>query len=258
MPPTPTPPRVNSGLSTFVHVLESVMQLMKAQLSNDYLAGLIIFGGASALRDWFDAARVRAVAWIYRSLFTEVLLGAAEAKELTEFLRAQPEMAQSSKLHLTTRSDADADSPAEGGGRIYEYEPELSESLRLTYVSPVTGRRRWVWVHNKVDYQYQANADPEVTTTMTVLGRDKRPIQEILDRGRELVRARRRKYLQVITTYNYTKDNYGLGWSNGYATDKKQPGRSIHSVIPFYTEIKLVHRDCSRTLDVDQLFPQAI
>ena len=64
MPPTPTPPRVNSGLSTFVHVLESVMQLMKAQLSNDYLAGLIIFGGASALRDWFDAARVRAVAWL--------------------------------------------------------------------------------------------------------------------------------------------------------------------------------------------------
>ena len=29
----------------------------------------------------------------------------------------------------------------------------------------------------------------------------------------------------------YKKDDYGLGWNHGYETDKKQPGRSIKSVI---------------------------
>ena len=70
-----------------------------------------------------------------------------------------------------------------------------------------------------------------VSTTVTILGRNKVIVEEMIDMGRELLAQKRKKFLQVITTYNYKKDNYGLGWNHGYETDKKQPGRSIKSVI---------------------------
>ena len=71
----------------------------------------------------------------------------------------------------------------------------------------------------------------DAAATITVLGRDKSVIKELLMEGRRLKRDKLQKYLHVITVYNFKQDNYGLGWNHGRDTDKKPPGRSIDSVI---------------------------
>ena len=198
------------------------------QLGNEYLAGMVVWGMMGSLGDALKKIYDQVHAWVLSQIFTNVRLGEQETKELMEYLKQHPLVPNSSMLNMKTHSNVESEV---SGSRIYEYEPELNTAIRFYHESPTTGLGCWIWVANYSYAESSTQPDPVVSTTVTVLGRDKSPVEEMIDLGREMLRNKRRKFLQVITTYNYTQDNYGLGWNHGYKTDKKQPGRSIKSVI---------------------------
>ena len=205
-----------------------LLRAFVGQLGNEYLAGMVVWGMMGSFGEILKKMYDQIHTFVLAQIFTNVRLGEQETKELMEYLRQHPSVPNSSMLTMKTHSDAKSDV---SGSRIYEYEPELNTAIRFYHLSPSTGRGDWIWVAN---YSYaESNTQPEVqvSTTVTILGKDKRPVEEMIDLGREMLRNKRRKFLQVITTYNYTQDNYGLGWNHGYKDDKKQPGRSIKSVI---------------------------
>ena len=209
-------------------LLSFLARSLRSQLSNEYLVGMVLMAGVTPL----TAAAARVAAELKSALlqlvFTNVRLGEQETKELMEYLRQHPSVPNGSMLTMCTHSDIESDV---SGSRVYEYEPELNTAIRFYHRSAKTGTGHWIWVANYTYSESTAQPDPVVSTTVTVFGRDKGPVEEMIDAGREMLRTKRRKFLQVITTYNYTQDNYGLGWNHGYKTDKQQPGRSIKSVI---------------------------
>ena len=206
-----------------------ILQTIINQSGNDYLIGMVVWGGighvAEYITEWIDYIR----AYVVSKFFTSIRLGEQETKELMEYLRNHPDVPNSSMLTLCTYSDLESDV---SGSRVYAYEPELTTSIRFYHQSAKPGYYgSWVWVANYTYSESSTQSEPMVSTTVTILGRNKVIVEEMIDMGRELLAQKRKKFLQVITTYNYKKDNYGLGWNHGYETDKKQPGRSIKSVI---------------------------
>lgn len=213
-------------ISKFVNTIVSVVL---SQVGNDYLIGIVVWGGighfAEYLKDTIEYIR----AYIFSKIFTSIRLGEQETKELMEYLKNHPDIPNSSMLTLCTSSDLESDI---SGSRVYSYEPELNTSIRFYHKSlKYPGYGSWVWVADYTYAQSSTQSEPMVSTTITIFGRDKYAVEEIIDIGRELLAQKRKKFLQIITVYNYKKDNYGLGWNHGYDTDKKQPGRSIQSVI---------------------------
>lgn len=211
-----------------VRALAAWVVLHRLLFGNDYLLGMALWAVVSQLGDRISQLGSDLHSGALRMITTNIRLGEQETKELMEYLRHHPSASNSAMLSLTTHSDLESDIT---GSRVFEYEPELNTAIRICHKSSKTGRRRWVWIAN---YTYSASAtqpDPVVSTTVTVLGSDKSPVEEMIQQGRELLRNRRRKFLHIVSTYNYKEDNYGLGWNHGYSTDKKPPGRSIHSVI---------------------------
>ena len=135
-----------------------------------------------------------------------------------EYLKNHPDIPNSSMLTLCTSSDLESDV---SGSRVYTYEPELHTSIRFYHKSlKYPGYGSWVWVADYTYAQSAAQNEPMVSTTITIFGRDKYAVEEIIDIGRDLLAQKRKKFLQIITVYNYKKDDYGLGWNHGYDTDK--------------------------------------
>eukprot|EP00946_MAST-07B_sp_MAST-7B-sp1_P000552 g552.t1 len=205
-----------------------LLRALRAQLTNEYLVGMVLMAGVTPLATAAGRAASELKAAVMQLVFTNVRLGEQETKELMEYLRHHSSVTNGSMLTMCTHSDIESDV---SGSRVYEYEPELNTAIRFYHRSPKTGRGHWIWVANYSYSESSTQPDPVVSTTVTVFGKDKSPVEEMIDLGREMLRTKRRKFLQVITTYNYTQDNYGLGWNHGYKTDKQQPGRSIKSVI---------------------------
>jgi SpoVK/Ycf46/Vps4 family AAA+-type ATPase len=210
-------------------VINFVAKTIISQSGNEYLVGMVVWGGighvAEYIKEWLEYLR----AYIVSKLFTSIRLGEQETKELMEYLRNHPDIPNSSMLALSTYSDLESDV---SGSRVYAYEPELNTSIRFYHKSKKAGfYGSWVWVANYTYSESSTQDEPMVSTTVTIFGRNKLVVEEMIDMGREMLAQKRKKFLQVITTYNYKKDNYGLGWNHGYETDKKQPGRSIKSVI---------------------------
>ena len=212
-----------------VSVINFITKTIISQSGNEYLIGMVVWGGighvAEYIKEWLEYLR----AYIVSKLFTSIRLGEQETKELMEYLRNHPDIPNSSMLALSTYSDLESDV---SGSRVYAYEPELNTSIRFYHRSKKEGfYGSWVWVANYTYSESSTQDEPMVSTTVTIFGRNKLVVEEMIDTGREMLAQKRKKFLQVITTYNYKKDNYGLGWNHGYETDKKQPGRSIKSVI---------------------------
>ena len=205
-----------------------IARAVVGQLGNEYLAGMVVWGMMGSFGEVLKKFYDQIHSWVLAQIFTNVRLGEQETKELMEYLRQHPSVPNSSMLTMKTHSNVESDV---SGSRVYEYEPELNTAIRFYHKSPTTGHGSWIWVANYSYAESSTQPDPVVSTTVTILGRQKAPVEEMIDLGREMLRNKRRKFLQVITTYNYTQDNYGLGWNHGYKTDKKQPGRSIKSVI---------------------------
>jgi len=73
-------------------------------------------------------------------------------------------------------------------------------------------------------------SDVSVACAYLFLASGKVFVEEILEAGREIQRRKREKYLSVVQVYDFGKD-YGLGWLHPQESDRKQPGRSIASVV---------------------------
>ena len=227
---------VGYPLRLILKFVNTIIGVILSQVGNDYLIGIAVWGGighvAEYLKDTIEYIR----AYIFSKIFTSIRLGEQETKELMEYLKNHPDIPNSSMLTLCTSSDLESDV---SGSRVYSYEPELHTSIRFYHKSlKYPGYGSWVWVADYTYAQSAAQNEPMVSTTITIFGRDKYAVEEIIDIGRDLLAQKRKKFLQIITVYNYKKDDYGLGWNHGYDTDKKQPGRSIQSVIlPTATQV---------------------
>jgi hypothetical protein len=106
--------------------------------------------------------------------------------------------------------------------------------MRVRFRSVSTGCASYLWLEAKVEPgETDEHTGPSrgKVYSVTVLGRDKSAIKELLMEGRRLKRDRLQKFLHVITVFNYKQQDYGLGWNVGRVEDKKPPGRSIDSVI---------------------------
>lgn len=197
-------------------------------MENQYLAGMLVMAAGPAIAQswWVIVARISRV--LAGMAWTRVTIGKSEAEDLREWLRSQPKLHKGSNLKLCPRSDADSDSSA-SDHRIFDYEPVLETSFRVRFRSTVSGRVCYIWLEMPTAEQDPSRDD--AAATITVMGRDKSVIKELLMEGRRLKRDKLQKFLHVITVYNFKQDNYGLGWNHGRDTDKKPPGRSIDSVI---------------------------
>ena len=110
---------------------------------------------------------------------------------------------------------------------LYEYEPALQSSLVIWFASIQAHFRQPVWF---MLHGHEGNlGEPHLRgMSVSVLGRDVKIVEDILEEGRVIQQQKRGKYLSIITVYNFSK---GLGWYYPRKSDHKQPGRPISSVI---------------------------
>jgi len=207
--------------ATMSRVLRQWTRVFIRFLTNsDYLAGNVAMSATGIARD--AAARLcsLAIAWIVRRLWVTVRLEERDAELVLAWLREQPEVHASSQLALYSQRNA------QGHGRVYEYEPELQVTTRLR--CRIKGRQsQWIWVTRREHGDGERRLPG---ATVCFLGRDKGMLEVILETGREIQRRRREKYLTVVQVYDYGKD-HGLNWLHPQEKDRKQPGRSISSVV---------------------------
>ena len=168
-----------------------IVRAFMGQLGNEYLAGMVVWGMMGEMGGAVKQLYDKVYSWVLAQIFTNVRLGEQETKELMEYLRHHPDASTSSMLTMKTHSDVESDV---SGSRVYEYEPELNTAIRFYHVSPTTAAGHWVWVANYSYAESSTQPDPVVSTTITILGRDKRPVEEMIDLGREMLRNKRRKY----------------------------------------------------------------
>ncbi|CAK9027395.1 unnamed protein product [Durusdinium trenchii] len=131
------------------------------------------------------------------------------------WLRERPEVNDTAKLWLYARR-------GEGKSTSYEYEPELSVTSRIRCTR--NGRSQWIWITRD-----DRDSDGK-KATVSFLGRDKALLESILEEGREIQRQKREKFLTVVQVYDFGKE-HGLNWLHPQDKDRKQPGRSISSVV---------------------------
>ena len=210
--------------SAAVVLYRNLLWIVRLFFSNDYLMGMLLYSGAEALREWMSQVWTQASNAISNALFTHIRISAEQRRELMAYLQSQPRVTNGSAM-LSMHTSYSGGSV--GAKRKFVYEPELNSPLRFTH------RGRYVWTAN---YTYAAspeNPEQEISTTLSVFGRSRATIEDLLEEGRRTLRERRKTHLHIIPTYHYKADNYGLGWNAGTeASLKKQPpGRSISSVV---------------------------
>lgn len=192
---------------------------------SDYLNGMIAVSAAGIARDGVAVFLKRLRDWIIRQLWVTVSLSDRDAELLLSWLRERPEAHNSPKLALFSQTSTRGDS------RLYEYEPEIQTSTVLRYVTKKNSRH-WIWITRKDGGEFDEHSERRLRgVQVSFFGRrSKVLLEEILEAGREIQRRKREKYLSVVQVYDFGKD-YGLGWLHPQESDRKQPGRSIASVV---------------------------
>eukprot|EP00929_Paragymnodinium_shiwhaense_P005464 TRINITY_DN10747_c0_g1_i1.p1 TRINITY_DN10747_c0_g1~~TRINITY_DN10747_c0_g1_i1.p1 ORF type:complete len:689 (-),score=177.97 TRINITY_DN10747_c0_g1_i1:334-2400(-) len=186
---------------------------------SDYLAATFAMSTMGVARD--AAARVyqAAVAWVLRRLWVTIRLDEKDAELVLAWLREREEVRSLSQLFLYSRPTSEAQV------RLYEYEPEIQVTTRLR-VAFKGLRSQWIWITRDRDFGERRKLGAHVS----MFGSDTRVLEAILESGREIQRRKREKYLTVVQVYDYGKE-HGLNWLHPEDKDKKQPGRSISSVV---------------------------
>lgn len=196
------------------------MAIVQQLSASDYLAGSLAMSLIAVVRDAFAECWKRVAAWVRRRLWISIHLGEKEAELLLAWLRERPEVHSAPSLTLVSRSTA------HGNRRHCEYEPEVRRSMKIRVTSK-GGTAQWMWITQK-------GSDVEErrprSLTVSFLGRRKAVLEEIINEGREIQRRKREKYLTVVQVYDFGKE-HGLGWLHPQESDRKQPGRSISSVV---------------------------
>jgi len=193
--------------------------------SSDYLNGMVAWSVAGIARDGVAVFLKRLRDWIIRQLWVTVSLSDRDAELLLSWLRERPEVHSSPQLALFSQTST------RGDGRLYEYEPEIQTSTVLRYVTKKNSRH-WIWITRKDGSDFDAQSERRLRgVQVSFFGRGSKVLlEEILEAGREIQRRKREKYLSVVQVYDFGKD-YGLGWLHPQESDRKQPGRSIASVV---------------------------
>jgi len=191
-------------------------------LNSDYLAGTLAMTFMGVVRDCATRFAHIAYLWILRRLWVTVRLEEKDAELVLAWLRERSEVHASAQLALYSQCSVEGEHQ-----RVYEYEPEIQVTTRLRPAAK-SGRRQWIWITRRESADRNDRRLPGVTVSF--FGRNKDLLEDILEAGREVQRRRREKYLQVVQVYDYGKD-HGLNWLHPQDKDRKQPGRSISSVV---------------------------
>lgn len=193
--------------------------------SSDYLGGMLAMSAMGVARDAMAWLIKQFRLWVIRRLWVSISLMERDAELLLAWLRERPEVNNAPQLALFSRG------LARGDGRLYEYEPEIQMSTVLR-VQSKAGTRHWVWITRRESSEFESQSDRRLRgVQISFIGRwTKAVLEEILEAGREIQRRKREKYLTVVQVYDFGKD-YGLGWLHPQESDRKQPGRSIASVV---------------------------
>lgn len=220
--------RCSSGLTmgaALVSLVKHWIQVLVGYLQNsDYLNGMIAVSAAGVARDGVAHILKLLREWVIRQLWVTVSLSERDAELLLAWLRERPEVHSSPQLALFSRGSA------RGDGRLYEYEPEIKSSTVLRYITKANSRH-WIWITRKAAADLENPDRRLLGVQVSFFGRrSKVLLEEILEAGREIQRRKREKYLSVVQVYDFGKD-YGLGWLHPQESDRKQPGRSIASVV---------------------------
>lgn len=190
--------------------------------SSDYLAGMLAMSVMGVARDGAAQFFRFLATWIQRRLWVTVRLEEKDAELVLAWLRERSEVHASSQLALYSQCGGKGQQ-----ARVYEYEPEIQVTTRLRWATK-RGRRQWIWITRKEVIDSRDRRLPGVNVSF--FGKSKELLEDILEVGREVQRRRREKYLTVVQVYDYGKD-HGLNWLHPQDKDRKQPGRSISSVV---------------------------
>lgn len=190
--------------------------------SSDYIAGTLAMSFMGVARDGVGRAFAHAIEWISQRLWVTVRLEEKDAELVLAWLRERPEVDTSAQLALYSQRNTD-----DGKKRVYEYEPEIQVTTRVWCRGNGYGRGRSIWITRRD----RGNGERRLAgASVCFFGRDKSMLEYILEAGREIQRRKREKYLTVVQVYDYGKD-HGLNWLHPQDKDRKQPGRSISSVV---------------------------
>eukprot|EP00927_Polykrikos_kofoidii_P036907 TRINITY_DN31112_c0_g1_i1.p1 TRINITY_DN31112_c0_g1~~TRINITY_DN31112_c0_g1_i1.p1 ORF type:complete len:581 (-),score=91.07 TRINITY_DN31112_c0_g1_i1:38-1744(-) len=210
-------------LSKMIGFLRDWMTLVFRHLgSSDYLAGMVAIGMMGLTKDGLTRLWRLLIQWTKRTLLTTVRLEEKDAELILAWLREREEVHSSSQLALYTHRTS------ETYGHTYEYQPEVQITTRLR-ARTKDGRGQWLWIARRD--RSEGKGEPKLTEVLvSFFGRDKQLLEHLLELGREIQRRKRAKYLSIVQLYDYGKE-FGLGWLHPQDKDRKQPGRSIASVV---------------------------
>ncbi|CAJ1396301.1 unnamed protein product [Effrenium voratum] len=183
--------------------------------ASDYIAGTLAISAMGVCRDFAAQLAQSLCDWLVRRLWVTVRLHEKDADLLLAWLRERPEIHGTSELWLYAKR-------GEGKSTRYEYEPEICYTTRVRCQGKAGGQ--WLWVTR------EARENGEAKAKVSFLGHDKGLLEGILQEGKEIQRRKREKFLTVVQVYDYGKD-HGLNWLHPQDKDRKQPGRSICSVV---------------------------
>eukprot|EP00928_Gymnodinium_smaydae_P039435 TRINITY_DN26940_c0_g1_i1.p1 TRINITY_DN26940_c0_g1~~TRINITY_DN26940_c0_g1_i1.p1 ORF type:complete len:543 (+),score=69.27 TRINITY_DN26940_c0_g1_i1:118-1629(+) len=172
-------------------------------------------------RDAFDKLCKFLFGWLVRRLWVTVRLEEKDAELVLAWLRERPEIHKSTQLTLYSRGGG------HGHSKTYEYEPELQVTTRLR-VGIKGGPSQWIWITRRESAESSDRRMPGATVSF--FGSNKKLLESILESGREIQRRRMEKHLTVVQVYDFGRE-HGLNWLHPQDKDRKQPGRSISSVV---------------------------
>jgi len=196
-----------------------VQTFMRYFANSDYLAGMLAMSAMGVARDGAAQLCLSLFTWAVKFLWVSVRLEEKDAELVLAWLRERPEVHTSTQLTLYSRATVLT-------ARVYEYEPELQTTTRLR--CSVKGHRaQWIWITRRESRESGDRRQP--VATVSFFGRNKKLLEAILESGREIQRRRMEKYLTVVQVYDYKE--HGLNWLHPQDKDRKQPGRSISSVV---------------------------
>jgi len=223
-------------------LLANMIRVLLSQLGNQFLAGsAAVFIGQGLTTMVRHGLKVLHKT-IMDALYTTVRLGEEETSEAIAWARTQD--LNAARLELACKPPVTCSDPV---ARDYDFKPGLKSAVRLPFPSAGAAGKGWlvqwwhsrnVWITIGEEEHMPARAStsaktPHAKAQIAFFGRSTEVVQRLLDEGRYIKRERKKKYVEVITTYNFDSKNYkGLGWLYPReGQERKQPGRSINSVI---------------------------
>eukprot|EP00405_Crypthecodinium_cohnii_P028454 CAMPEP_0206503976 /NCGR_PEP_ID=MMETSP0324_2-20121206/55134_1 /ASSEMBLY_ACC=CAM_ASM_000836 /TAXON_ID=2866 /ORGANISM="Crypthecodinium cohnii, Strain Seligo" /LENGTH=588 /DNA_ID=CAMNT_0053992905 /DNA_START=16 /DNA_END=1778 /DNA_ORIENTATION=+ len=190
--------------------------------NSDYLAGMLAMSAMGIARDAVEKLCRQLFVFVVRFLWVSVRLEEKDAELVLAWLRERPEVHSSTQLTLFSRSTA------QNAGRIFEYEPEIQTTTRLR-CSVGSAPKQWMWITRREAKEPGGRRLKAVTVSFFT--RNKYMLEAIIEKkGREIQRRQMEKYLTVVQVYDFGKE-HGLNWLHPQEKDRKQPGRSISSVV---------------------------